>query len=128
MAILWLLTDSGAFHLSLVASKIIASEIAIINNFLWNDIWTFHDMRGPGTTLRSHCANFFRFNVICVLGMILNVAVLVLFRHTLKMNLYLANAFAIGIVTLWNFSISFWYRWGKKAGFPAVGFTQSGNP
>jgi dolichol-phosphate mannosyltransferase len=37
MAVLYLLSDPTTLGLPLTRSKIIAAEIAIINNFLWND-------------------------------------------------------------------------------------------
>ncbi|MEO1376466.1 MAG: glycosyltransferase, partial [Cyanobacteria bacterium J06635_10] len=40
MAILYLLSDPNTLALPLTRSKIIAAEIAICNNFLWNDAWT----------------------------------------------------------------------------------------
>lgn len=44
MILLYLLSDPSTLHLGLTRSKIIASEIAVINNFLWNDFWTFRDI------------------------------------------------------------------------------------
>ncbi|MFN5965120.1 MAG: glycosyltransferase, partial [Pseudanabaena sp.] len=37
MAILYLLSDASTLHWGLTRSKIISSEVAVINNFLWND-------------------------------------------------------------------------------------------
>ena len=42
MVILYLLSEGAG--LALTRSKIVAAEVAIINNFLWNDAWTFADM------------------------------------------------------------------------------------
>ena len=41
---LYLLSDPTTLALPLTRSKIVAAELAIINNFLWNDSWTFGDI------------------------------------------------------------------------------------
>ncbi|BAZ17710.1 dolichyl-phosphate-mannose synthase [Calothrix sp. NIES-4071] len=41
MGLLYLLSDATTLNLPLTRSKIIAGEVAIINNFLLNDAWTF---------------------------------------------------------------------------------------
>ena len=46
MALLFLLSDPRALGFGLTRSKIVAAELAIINNFLWNDAWTFRDLVG----------------------------------------------------------------------------------
>ena len=44
MAMLFLLSDPRALGFGLTRSKVVAAELAIINNFLWNDAWTFRDL------------------------------------------------------------------------------------
>jgi dolichol-phosphate mannosyltransferase len=44
MTVFYLLSDPTTLALGLTRSKIIAAEVAIINNFLWNDHWTFGDL------------------------------------------------------------------------------------
>ncbi len=44
MGLLYLLSDPHTLAWGLTRSKLIASEAAIINNFLWNDLWTFGDL------------------------------------------------------------------------------------
>ena len=44
MVVLYLLSDPTTLALPLTRSKIIAAQVAIINNFLWNDRWTFADI------------------------------------------------------------------------------------
>jgi dolichol-phosphate mannosyltransferase len=49
MGILWWLADPRMLGWNLTVSKVIAAEVAIFNNFLWNDVWTF---RGLGEDRR----------------------------------------------------------------------------
>jgi dolichol-phosphate mannosyltransferase len=110
MAILYLLHD-GIFNLPLTRSKIIAAEFAIFNNFLWNDIWTFGDISTHQRSHRKRIKRFLKFNLICLTGLILNVALLNLLYNLLGINEYLANLIAIGLVTFWNFWINLKLSW-----------------
>jgi dolichol-phosphate mannosyltransferase len=54
---------------------------------------------------------FGKFNVICTVGVALNVALLNVQFNLLGMNRYLANAIAIGLVTVWNFWLNTRLSW-----------------
>jgi dolichol-phosphate mannosyltransferase len=41
MGVLFLLADPRMLGLNIALSKICAAEIALINNFIWNELWTF---------------------------------------------------------------------------------------
>lgn len=110
MAMLYLLHD-GIFNLPLTRSKIIAAEVAIINNFLWNDYWTFGDISTRQRGQRKRLKRFLKFNLICLTGLILNVGLLNLLYNLLGINEYLANLIAIGLVTFWNFWINLKLSW-----------------
>jgi dolichol-phosphate mannosyltransferase len=88
-----------------------ASELAIINNFLWNDFWTFGDIarRQPGK--RQRLKRLIKFNIICLAGLILNVLLLNLFFNVFGINRYVANLIAIAIVTVWNFWFNLKLSW-----------------
>lgn len=111
MTLFYLLHDTSTFGLGRNISKIIASELAIINNFVWNDIWTFGDI---SSTQKRWCQRFKRllkFNIICLMGLILNVLILNFLAEFLHINDYLANLMAIGIVTFWNFWLNLKLSW-----------------
>ncbi|AFY76868.1 putative membrane protein [Pleurocapsa sp. PCC 7327] len=111
MGVLYLLSDPSMLALPLTRSKIIASELAIINNFLWNDFWTFGDIsrRQPGK--RQRLKRLIKFNVICLAGLILNVLLLNLFFNVFGIDRYVANLMAIAIVTVWNFWFNLKLSW-----------------
>jgi dolichol-phosphate mannosyltransferase len=116
MLILYLLSDPSTLAWGLTRSKIIASELAIINNFLWNDAWTFGDISRKQRGKRHRFQRFLKFNLVCLAGLILNVILLNLlfnifgFQH-LPYGRYFANLIAIGIVTFWNFWINLKLSW-----------------
>lgn len=111
MAILYLLSDPSSLGLPLTRSKIIASELAIFNNFLWNDIWTFGDISGCQPGKRKRFKRFLKFNVVCLAGLILNVLLLNIFFNVFHVNRYLANLMAIALVTIWNFWVNLKLSW-----------------
>ena len=111
MAMLYLLSDPTALGWGLTRSKIIASEVAVINNFLWNDRWTFGDIASRQTGWRKRLKRFLKFNLICLVGIALNVMLLNLLFNHLGLNRYLSNLIAIAVVTLWNFWLNLKLSW-----------------
>jgi dolichol-phosphate mannosyltransferase len=111
MAILFLLSDPSMLGWKLTRSKIVAAEIAIINNFIWNDRWTFGDISRNQRRWSSTLKRLLKFNLICLMGLILNVLLLNLFFNVFGVNRYLANLMAIAFVTIWNFWINLKLSW-----------------
>jgi len=109
MGVLYVLRNS--LNLELTRSLIVAAEFAIISNFFWNDLWTFGDIskRQPGNSQRFK--RLFKFNTVCLMGLILNVLLVNLMFNVFGMNEYLANLIAILTVTLWNFWINMKLSW-----------------
>jgi dolichol-phosphate mannosyltransferase len=111
MAMLYFLSDPTMLAMGLTRSKIIASEVAILNNFLWNDRWTFGDLAQGQTRKRQVLKRFIKFNLVCLMGLILNVLILNTLFNGFGINRYVANFIAIAIVTLWNFWINLKLNW-----------------
>ncbi len=111
MVVLYLLSDPNTLALALTRSKIIAAEIAIINNFLWNDAWTFADVTYKQQEWRQRLKRFFKFNAICLAGLMLNVLILNLVFNFIINNPYLANLIAIAVTTIWNFWLNLKLSW-----------------
>ncbi len=111
MAVFYLLSDPTALAWGLTRSKIIAAEAAIINNFLWNDRWTFGDIASRQKGWPRRFKRLVKFNLICLAGLILNVLLLNLLFNLLGLNRYIANLIAIAVVTLWNFWVNLKLSW-----------------
>ena len=109
MGVLYVLRNS--LNWELTRSLIVAAELAIISNFLWNDVWTFGEIskRQPGN--RQRLKRLLKFNVICLMGLIMNVLLVNLLFNVFSMNEYLANLIAIAAVTMWNFWINTKLSW-----------------
>jgi len=111
MAMLFLLSDPSMLGWKLTRSKIIAAETAIINNFIWNDLWTFGDLSNDQKGWQKTLKRFLKFNTICLIGLFLNVLVLNLLFNVFSMNRYVANLIAIALVTAWNFWVNLKLNW-----------------
>ncbi|MBU7586225.1 MAG: glycosyltransferase [Nostoc sp. TH1S01] len=111
MVILYLLSDPSTLALPLTRSKIIAGEIAIFNNFLWNDAWTFADVAMQQQEWHHRAKRFLKFNVVCLAGLLINVLVLNLVFNFVIPNRYIANLIAIAVATVWNFWVNLKLSW-----------------
>lgn len=111
MGILYLLHST--LGIPLTRSKLISAEAAILNNFIWNDSWTFADVSQGQKGWRARLKRFLKFNLICLAGLILNVLVLnLLYNFVFGQRWpYLANLIAIAIVTVWNFWMNLKLSW-----------------
>jgi dolichol-phosphate mannosyltransferase len=112
MGLLFLLSDPSMLGWGLTRSKLIATEMAIVNNFLWNDAWTFRDVSAHQRSPRQRLRRFGKFQLICLAGALLNTALLNIQFNLLHMNRYIANAIAIAMVTGWNFWLNLKLSWG----------------
>jgi dolichol-phosphate mannosyltransferase len=108
MSIFYLL---GTLGWGLTSSKIVSSEVAVLNNFLWNDLWTFRDISSLQTGWAKLIKRFLKFNLICLIGIGLNLIILNLLYNYFGINKNLANLIAIAIVTVWNFWFNLKLSW-----------------
>ncbi|WP_310482982.1 glycosyltransferase family 2 protein [Chamaesiphon sp. VAR_48_metabat_403] len=110
--------DMGIFYLlrtvlglALTRSAIFSSEIAIINNFLWNDLWTFGDISSKQQGNRKRLRRFLKFNLVCMAGLILNVLIVNFLFNIVHVNEYLAKLIAIAMITFLNFWLNVKLSW-----------------
>ena len=109
LAVLYILQEY--FQKGVILSASIAVETAIINNFCWNELWTFHDIIDEKRGLCRILKRFSRFNMICFSGLIFNVLLMQNLHSFLGINVYIASLIAIGVVTLWNFWLNMKFCW-----------------
>ena len=108
-AVIWLLTEVvGLYYL---VSGAISAEVAIVNNFIWNNYWTFSD-RGEGGII----TRFLKFNLTRVLGIALTLLLLKFFTELLRLHYLVSNALAILIVFIFNYLLSIFWVWRQPLG------------
>ena len=122
MAILWLL--KGRLDWPLTISKLVAAEVAMANNFLWNDLWTFGDLAARQGHGWLRLRRFAKFNAICAAGLALSVGLLEMQVGIFKLNPYVANAVAIAVTTGWNFWMNKIFSRAAPRPLPAVASPQ----
>jgi len=113
--LLFLLSDPRTLNWSLTGSKIIAAEVALANNFIWNDLWTFGKFSRRQNSLRQRARRFLKFNLLCSVGIILNLIILNIGFKVFHMNRYIANLSAIFVVTFWNYNTNRKLSWRTTA-------------
>ncbi|MFM6827430.1 MAG: glycosyltransferase [Dolichospermum sp.] len=98
-------------NLGLTRSTILSAEVAILNNFLWNDLWTFGDISRKQTGKRQRFKRFLKFNIVCLAGIIIQTLVVNFLYNNVGMNQYIAKLIAIAVATIWNFWVNLKLSW-----------------
>ena len=113
MALLFLLSDPRCLGISHVLGKIGSGQTAMVNNFIWNDLWTFHEFSALNRTWSGRWIRFLKFDAFCSIGLMISVALLHIQVAGFGFNLYCANFLAIVAATAWNYGINRFLNWGK---------------
>ncbi len=92
-------------QLPLVLASALSAELGIINNFYWNDRWTFR--RTQLSWLR-----FARFNLVSLVGLFITTGTLWVLVGHLRLYYLAANLLGIGLAMAWNFVANSWWTWG----------------
>jgi dolichol-phosphate mannosyltransferase len=103
-AVLWLLV-AGA-RLAVPLASVVATEVAIVSNFLLNDRWTFRAGEQHGFWGR-----LLRFNGVALGGMLLTAVLLTGLTHYAGVPLLIANVLAVGGAMAWNYVINTRWTW-----------------
>jgi len=103
----------GLAHLWLPAAAALSSEVAIVANYLLNDIWTFRSV-GPSWT------RFLKFNFVACVGLGMTaVGVWVLVEYA-RMEYLLANLLALTLAGGFNLGLSASWIWRRPAFRPRL--------
>lgn len=102
MGILWIITHYANIHYALASP--FAIELSIINNFIWNDRYTWHGRRYAHQ--HSFWYGLLRFNLVSWIAGTINWLLLVTFTEGLGLYYLLANLLAIGIASAINFVLN----------------------
>ena len=107
MGLLYALTEiAGLYYL---VSAAIAIELSIVNNFIWNDVWTFKSSRDLRFGRRIQ--RFLSFQAVSVGGLAINMVVLYLLADIAGVYYLVANLAGILIAFAWNYGVNRHYTW-----------------
>ena len=109
LGVFWML--SNGLGLAAVTATILSAEVAVLNNFIWNDRWTFGDRSIQQPGLRSMVRRFLKFNVLCLVGIVLQGTLVGLMSKVVGVPAIGAKLLAITLVMLWNFWINLKLSW-----------------
>jgi len=115
-AILWALVRE--LHLAVMLGSVLATEAAILSNFLLNDRWTFR-----GVSERSFMQRLLRFNGVALGGMAITAAILTALASYTHLHLLIANVLAVGAATGWNYVVNSRWTWRQARERPGDGAT-----
>jgi dolichol-phosphate mannosyltransferase len=109
MGVLWYLTEFvGLFYL---VSSLFAIELSILNNFIWNDLWTFKSGTSPKLSSRWH--RLISFHAVSVGGLIINMGILFLLTSVFGVYYLISNFIGILVGFGWNFLVNRRVTWTK---------------
>lgn len=107
LGLLQLLTEIvGLFYL---VSAVFSIESSVLSNFILNEIWTFRERRT--SPIKDVLNRMFRFNVVSLGGLSINMAILFLLTESFGMHYLISELFGIGGAVLWNFTLNTWWTW-----------------
>lgn len=98
-------------QLELALSSVIAVETSIVNNFIWNDTWTFRKISSRQRGWHIRFRRFYKFNLICLFGLILNVLVVNILVRYMETDEKIAMLVAVVLVTVWNYLLNLQLSW-----------------
>lgn len=112
MTVLYLL--AGVVGMNHLLGAVLATEAAILSNFLLNDRWTFRESEPS----RGWPARAMRYNLVALAGLVISIGVLAGLTYLFGMHYLVANLFAIGAGTLWNYTGSSMFAWSRTPQTP----------
>jgi dolichol-phosphate mannosyltransferase len=83
MALLHFLAEPQWCGWNLTLSKFCSAETAMLNNFLWNELWTFRPAAGPARRHAGWFGRLLKFHAICGVGIVWAILLLHLFHDRL---------------------------------------------
>ena len=109
-AVLYLLIEYLFLPLSL--ASLVAIQLAIFNNFIWNRKFTWRDRGMKGWTAIRH--GLLRFTLVSWVAGALNWLILLILDYTTDLHYILANLIAIFIASILNYVLNDFWTFKQK--------------
>lgn len=97
-----------------ILASFIATEIAILNNFIWNDLWTFSSMESRHLSSRFH--RLVAFNLVSAGGVVINLGIFYGLTRWFGLWYILAQLVGILVAFAWNFLVNRRFTWTRQSG------------
>lgn len=96
----------GLVGVPLVVASALATETAIVTNYLGNELWTFH-------LRRLKLGRLLRFNAVSLGALVITVTSLWLLQRFTPWHYLVDNVIAIAAGSAWNFAVNFGWTWRR---------------
>lgn len=100
--------------LGYVFSYALGLELAIMNNFILNELWTFRDKSRADPVLRSRIKRLIDFNLICFYGAAISFLTFLFLIRIINLKPIYAVPMALSLSYVWNFIASTNLVWLSK--------------
>jgi dolichol-phosphate mannosyltransferase len=92
-------------------ASFIATELSILNNFVWNDFWTFRSAENRELSSRWH--RLVAFNLVSAGGVAINLGIFYALTRWFAIYYLLAQLVGILVAFAWNFLVNRRFTWGR---------------
>ena len=89
-----------------------AIEFSILNNFIWNDLWTFSSVEDQKVSSRLH--RLITFNIVSVGGAVINYGIFLVLTSWFAVYYMAAQFIGILIAFVWNFLVNRRMTWQRE--------------
>jgi dolichol-phosphate mannosyltransferase len=110
LGILYFLVEFA--YVDKILASLIAIELSVLNNFIWNDLWTFGSAKYRKVSSRWH--RLVAFNVVSAGGVAINLGIFFILVNWFSVYYILSQFIGILIGFGWSFLINRRVTWGKK--------------
>jgi len=108
MGILYALTEWAGINYLISAA--VGIEVSIINNFIWNEYWTFRSIKRHRMTRKID--RFLSYQAVTMTGLVINMGVLYALTEWAGIYYLTSNLAGIFTVFAWNYIINRHFTWG----------------
>jgi len=112
MVTIWCFTELiGLFYL---VSGCLSALLSILNDFTFNEIWTFsHRRKGKLLTIWL-AKRLAKFIVSKAAGFLVAISVLAFFTQVVGLHYLISNFLAVGASFIWNYTASTFWVWSRR--------------
>ena len=110
LGILFLLVELFALNKDLASP--LAIEFSILNNFIWNDLWTFGSVEDQKVPSRWH--RLVTFNIVSVGGAVINYGIFLMLTSWFAVYYLAAQLIGILVGFVWNFLVNRRITWQRE--------------
>lgn len=112
MVAIWYFT--GVVGLFYLVSGCLGAFFSILNDFTFNEIWTFsHRRRGERFTVKL-AKRFGKFVTSKAAGFFIAISALAFFTQVVGFHYLISNFLAIGASFIWNYTASTFWVWRRR--------------